>query len=527
LERHFNTGTTMATASEKLAQSLEMLKALQEQGHIAIHSSLLGRLHRERLLKSGFIKEVMKGWYIPARPDETAGESTAWYASFWHFCAEYLNSRFKAAWNLSPEDSVKLHAENRTVPRQLIVRSPKAKNYITHLIHDTSLLEIKAVLARKENIVIHQDGLRLFALPIALVQCSESFYRQYPADARTALAMIRDASEVLNPLLEGGHSTIAGRLAGAFRNIGRRQIADEILNTMRIAGYTVREADPFNAPSHVIISSRERSPYINRIRFMWQSMREPVIEFFPPAPGLPKDIKGYMRQISDKFVLDAYNSLSIEGYRVSPALIERVRTGKWNPEEDEEDRNHRNAMAARGYWQAYQVVQKSIKDILKGIDAGRVADRDHSTWYREMFAPSITAGILKAQDLAGYRNGPVYIRHSMHVTPNHEAVRDVMPVFFELLSDETNPAVRSVLGHFIFVYIHPYFDGNGRIGRFLMNAMLASGGYPWTIVPMEKRTTYMAALEQASVEQNIEPFARFLAGLVKDSLTGKGPSLPK
>ena len=49
-----------------------------------------------------------------------------------------------------------------------------------------------------------------------------------------------------------------------------------------------------------------------------------------------------------------------------------------------------------------------------------------------------------------------------------------------------------------FVYIHPYMDGNGRKGMFLMNVMLASGGYPWTIVPVSRRDDNMAALEQAS-----------------------------
>ena len=43
-----------------------------------------------------------------------------------------------------------------------------------------------------------------------------------------------------------------------------------------------------------------------------------------------------------------------------------------------------------------------------------------------------------------------------------------------------------------------------------MNMMFSSGGYPWTIIPVEERTAYMQALEQASVNQNIEPFARFL-----------------
>ena len=75
----------------------------------------------------------------------------------------------------------------------------------------------------------------------------------------------------------------------------------------------------------------------------------------------------------------------------------------------------------------------------------------------------------------------------------------------------------------MFVYIHPYMDGNGRMGRFLMNVMLASGGYPWTVIPLEKRERYMAALESASVKQDIGLFVRFLGRLVSDSMKGKPP----
>lgn len=332
---------------------------------------------------------------------------------------------------------------------------------------------------------------------------------------------------MLEQLLEGGHSTIAGRLAGAFRNIGRKRIADDILNTMRAAGYNVRENDPFDTQAPTLLSAREQSPYVNRIRLMWHEMRGVIIERFPEAPGLPKNIDAYLQHVEDVYITDAYHSLSIEGYRVSPELIERVRSGNWKPDINENDRENHNALAARGYWQAYQSVRKSIGKVLHGEIPGTVVDDDHRTWYREMFAPGVTAGILNPADLAGYRNGPIYIRNSMHAPPSREAVRDAMPAFFDLLREEQEAYVRVVLGHFIFVYIHPYMDGNGRMGRFLMNVMLASGGYPWTVVPLDERNVYMAALEEASVSQNIAPFADFMANLVKAGLKGMiAPELP-
>ena len=99
--------------------------------------------------------------------------------------------------------------------------------------------------------------------------------------------------------------------------------------------------------------------------------------------------------------------------------------------------------------------------------------------------------------------------------PGKAVVRDLMPAFFDLLREEPDPAVRIVLGHFMFVYIHPYMDGNGRMGRFLMNVMLAGGGYPWTVIPVKRRAEYMSALEAASAESDIEPFTGFLAGIVR------------
>ena len=510
----------MATPQEKLAEALEALKDLQDRHVVAIRTRDLSRTHRERLLRNGFIREVMKGWYIPTRPGERDGDSTAWYASFWDFCAAYLRARFGEDWCLSPEQSLSLHGGNRAVPEQLLVRTPKGGNKPTTLLHGTSIFDMRLNMPREQD-VIEQDGLRLFSLPAALIEASPGFFTQHPTDARTALAAVADPSELLRRQLEGGHSAIAGRLAGAFRNIGRTRIANDIVSAMKAADYEIREQDPFAQRIEPAIPPRERSPYANRIRLMWRQMREAVAENFPEAPGVPNDIEAYMARVENIYVTDAYHSLSIEGYRVSAELIERVRSGTWNPDVSEQDREHVDALAARGYWQAFQVVKKSVRAVLENQNPGTVADDDHGSWYREMFAPSVTAGIMRPESLAGYRGGQVFIRRSMHVPLPPHALGDAMQAFFEMLQQEDHPAARVVLGHFVFVYIHPYMDGNGRMGRFLMNVMLASGGYPWTVVPIERRDAYMAALEEASARENIVPFARFLGDLVSEGLAGK------
>ncbi len=273
----------MASPSEKLADSLEVLHQLQTSGTIVIRSGDLSRTHRERLIKNGFLEEVIKGWYLPSRPDETAGESTAWYASFWLFCSAYLNELKAQDWCLSPEQSIALHVENLTVPTQLLVRSRKARNNITSLPHNTSLYDVRASLPEAKY-QTEKHGMRVFSLPAALVGCSEKSFAQNPTDMRAALSMIRDASEVLEPLLEGGHSVIAARLAGAFRNIGRNEVANEIVGVMRAADYNVNETDPFSASSPFQLTERVQSPYVNRIRLMWEAMRETVIANFPEPP---------------------------------------------------------------------------------------------------------------------------------------------------------------------------------------------------------------------------------------------------
>jgi hypothetical protein len=516
----------MATPNEKLAESLDALKALQEGGSRVFRSDDLSRVHRERLVANGFLQEVMKGWLISTSPSARAGDSTPWYASFWEFCARYCNERFGEEWYLSPEQSLSLHGEKTVIPDQVVVCSPKGTNNTISLLFGTSLYDLKVSDMPEAADVVVRDGLRVFSPAAALVRVAESFFARNPVETQVVLASLRDASDLLRLLLNGGHSAKAGSLAGAFRQTGHPEIADEILGAMKSAGYDVRESNPFEAGQIFGQLRRATPPIVGRVEMLWESMRGPVIDTFPKAPGLPKDRNAYLRAVDEIYQSDAYHSLSIEGYTVTPALIERVRQGNWNPDHHEEDRKSRDALAARGYWQAFQLVKGTVEKVIQGDNPGARARSAHKDWYRELFQPCVTAGLIEPGALAGYRNSPVYLRTSRYVPPRWEAARDAMPALFDLLEKETESSVRAVLGHWLFGYIHPYPDGNGRMARFLMNVMLASGGYPWTVIRVRDRDTYLNALDRASIDMDIAPFCAFVIRRLRWSMENHDVKFP-
>ncbi len=291
---------------------------------------------------------------------------------------------------------------------------------------------------------------------------------------------------------------------------------------MKLAGYDVREADPFEPERVFGALGRAQAPIVGRLQSLWETMRESVIASFPEAPGLPEDPEAFLSFVDDMYRNDAYHSLSIEGYRVTPELIDLVRAGNRDRDNHDGDRQSRDALAARGYWQAFRLVRAAVGEIIGGGEAGVLVREAQRDWYRALFQPCVAAGLIAASALAGYRSDAVFLRGSRHVPPRREAVRDAMPALFDLLEHETERSVRAVLGHWLFGYIHPYPDGNGRLARFVMNAMLASGGYPWTVIRVEDRDDYLAALESASIDQDIGPFAQFLADRVAWSMQQAG-----
>jgi len=126
------------------------------------------------------------------------------------------------------------------------------------------------------------------------------------------------------------------------------------------------------------------------------------------------------------------------------------------------------------------------------------------------------------RDIAGkYRDGDVIISGSKHKPPNFLDVPHLMKELMEWLRAEKkklHPVEFAALFHYKFVNIHPFWDGNGRTGRILMNVFILQKGYPLAIILKADRKRYYRVLSEAD-EGKYNNYCEFIAQAVLRSLT--------
>lgn len=127
-------------------------------------------------------------------------------------------------------------------------------------------------------------------------------------------------------------------------------------------------------------------------------------------------------------------------------------------------------------------------------------------WHKELFGET-------KPDIAGrIRDFEVRIGDSRYVPPPPLEVR---PMLVELLrginrnKDSMHPVERAASFHLRFESIHPFGDGNGRIGRLAMNVLLARDGYPMLNISYDRRRGYYSSLEKSDVRGLSRPFLRW------------------
>jgi len=134
----------------------------------------------------------------------------------------------------------------------------------------------------------------------------------------------------------------------------------------------------------------------------------------------------------------------------------------------------------------------------------------------------ITKNTVNREDLKSqigkYRTVQVYIRGSDILPPKPSVVPGEMQ---KLLSwhkrndAKLHPFIVAAYVHVAFEAIHPFFDGNGRTGRLLMDFILHKHGFPMINIPNKNKLDYYVTLEKAQ-KGDFRAFITFLLGIIKD-----------
>jgi hypothetical protein len=261
---------------------------------------------------------------------------------------------------------------------------------------------------------------------------------------------------------------------------------------------------------HVVVSARtSHRPWLDRLRIAIRRSRDAAAKVIEErgSPEPDADLAGLLQRAAQAKAYDAYHSSSIEGYRLSLDDVSVLLGGGAGGGRDIED--VRSKLAVMGYGIAFDRLLRRIRDAGGEVPLTNELALD---LYTDLFAPSIEAGLIPANDLRGWRTGPVFIRDTLYVPPGAAKVPAMLDLLFEELGEVgyAQGMLRGILVHLWFVWVHPVPDGNGRTARFLMNTAFFGGGLPWLTIRVEQRAEYFAMLRLAQLNEDFAPFARFI-----------------
>ncbi|MBI2607285.1 MAG: Fic family protein [Candidatus Doudnabacteria bacterium] len=119
-----------------------------------------------------------------------------------------------------------------------------------------------------------------------------------------------------------------------------------------------------------------------------------------------------------------------------------------------------------------------------------------------------------------YRNAKVIIGGAKHTPPDAlqvpQRMRDLIS-WLKTQKNKINIIELSALLHHKLVHIHPFFDGNGRTARLIMNLLLMQAGYPLVIILKNDRKKYYDVLDKAD-NNKYEPLIKFITQSIERSL---------
>ncbi|HKV44903.1 MAG TPA: Fic family protein [bacterium] len=426
--------------------------------------------------------------------------------------------------------AVHLYLDDFSPPNLLTVRHSSSRSRYTVKICEGLSVRLSAGSVDQQHIVNRQP----MGVDIPVDGPEETLLRLTLGVLRENLgevAMWLRTLVVSRPALEAAYAReprplVVKRLSHLARELRNDRLAeqlDALLATVyshRIGRGQTGVGRALNVPQYIISLPRARTVWLERHAATYAHFREllstPTASLERKAPR--SSISTLLERAHEAKAYDAYHSTTIEGYKITPEEVSAVLRNE--PVAGHDPERVRSRMAIAGYGQAFERCLGVLRNASGNVPINEALIAD---LHVDLFAPSVEAGILSAEDLRGYRREPAYLRGSRYVPPAPEKVPALMTEYAELTNAIVErPVLRAIMAHLDFATIHPYADGNGRIARFLMNLALVGEGLPWMTIHIEDRGIYFEAVEAAQVGDDPMPFAKFIMNYVDRSAQPRG-----
>jgi Fic family protein len=181
------------------------------------------------------------------------------------------------------------------------------------------------------------------------------------------------------------------------------------------------------------------------------------------------------KQLQEIAIAFTYNTNAIEGSTITLEEARLILEDKIAPNKPIRDIRETESHAA------------VFLEMLKAKE--EISDQLLLKWHKEIFRET-------KPDIAGaFRN--YQVRVGPYLAPDWDNVENLITQLIEFMNKSGSNSVElAARAHYIFEKIHPFGDGNGRIGRLLMNYILWKKGYPMLVIEYKKRKSYYKALQR-------------------------------
>ncbi|MBS3114618.1 Fic family protein [Candidatus Woesearchaeota archaeon] len=221
--------------------------------------------------------------------------------------------------------------------------------------------------------------------------------------------------------------------------------------------------------------------------FLQECMQEGIIKKLKMIKkSFHREWKRYPESIKKKILIDlsisfTYNTNAIEGSTITSDETEDIIKNKIAP-----NKPLRDVQETINHSKVFFKVLNEEKELSSSLIL---------LWHKEVFADT-------KQDIAGkYRD--YLVRVGGYIAPDWQEINNLIKDFFEWYNKnkaKLNPVELAARAHFKFEKIHPFGDGNGRIGRLIIAHVLRKNRYPLLIIEYKKRKSYYHALMKSEYD---------------------------